>query len=337
MNLPLNYILQSIYQNCKRVVRKNSNIYNFECAVCREGRSSGKKRRGYFFVKEGYFQCQNCQRSWSSVDWIMNTSHLTFRELIKEASEYDNTFNEIINKNETPAVKPPTPSLPHDSINMSDPVQLKYHKDKPEVQMCLEYINARRLNTAINKPNTFYLSLTDYIHKNRLCIPFYDENGKIIYYQTRALYPKDEEIAKYLSKKDADKSLYGINGIDPSLEHLFIFEGPIDSMFCKNGVAACGLCLTAKQEAQLNQYRFLTKIWVLDNQLDNPDVYDKYSELIDKEENVFFWPQEFANYKDLNAVCVAIGKNSIPHKFILNNTFKGMKAQLKLSSLAVPL
>ena len=334
MDIPLNYVLEKVYQNCKRVTHKNHNVYNFECPVCREGKSSGRKKRGFFFVNENYFHCQNCQRSWGAIDWIMCVDHSTFKEVMTEAREHDNTFNEIIERQATPQARKKQPSLPYDSINLSDPIQLKYHQDKKEIQMCLKYIINRRLNTAVNRPKTFYISLTDMIHKNRLCIPFFDLNGKIVYYQSRALYDKDAEIAKYLSKAGDEKSLYGINNINPSLEYIFIFEGPIDSMFCANGTAACGLCLTDKQKDQLDKYRMFGKIWVLDNQLDNPEVHDKYKELIDNGESVFFWPKEFADYKDVNDVCVATGLDAIPTKFLVSHALKGMQAELKLTELS---
>ena len=335
MDLPVNYILDVIYQNCKRVKHSKHEVYNFECPICNEGKSSGKKRRGYYFVKEGYFHCQNCQRSWSPSDWIMSVERISFKELMKEAGEHDNTFNEIINKHTDVPIKKNQHSLPYDSINLSDPVQLQYYRDKKEVQDCLKYIQDRKLNTAINRPKTFFISLADRIHRNRLCIPFYDLMGKIVYYQTRALYQKDADIAKYLSKKDADKTLYGINNISSSLEYIFLFEGPIDSMFCQNGVAVCGLTLSSIQQEQLDKYRLFNKIWVLDNQLDNPDVLEKYSELIDKGETIFFWPKEFESYKDSNEVCVATNKNYIPPKFYITNALSGMKAKLKLKELTV--
>jgi hypothetical protein len=335
MDFPVNYIIDVIYRNCKNIKHPKSDVYNFSCPVCNEGKSK-TKRRGFYFVRENYFYCQNCQRSWSIADWIMHVEHLTFKQLLKESNEYDNTFNEIIDRQSistTPPPKSKTYSLPYDSINLGDPLQLQYHHDNKEVQLCLRYINNRRLNTAINRPKNFYISLSDMIHKNRLCIPFYDISGKIVYYQTRALHEKDEAIAKYFSKKDSDKTLYGINNITSALEYIFIFEGPIDSMFCQNGVAACGLSLTQLQEEQLDKYRMFDKIWVLDNQLDNPEVSKKYKELIDKGANVFFWPVEFKDYKDMNDVCKATQKDHIPPRFILNNTCKGMEAQLKLKEL----
>lgn len=331
MDIPVNYILDVIYRNCKRVKPKSHTVFNFECPVCGEGKSSGKKRRGYFFVKENYFHCQNCQRSWSVADWIMEVEGITFKQLLKDAGEYDNTIGELIEKQATNSIKTKQHSLPYDSINLSDPFQVQYYKDNKEVEICLKYIKNRRLNTAINRPKTFYISLSDRIHRNRLCIPFYDIKGKIVYYQTRALFEKDEEIAKYLSKKDTEKTLYGINNISSSLEYIFIFEGPIDSMFCTNSCAACGLSLTEKQQEQLDKYRLYNKIWVLDNQLENKDVFEKYDEIIDRGENIFIWPEEFKEFKDINELCVSTNRDYISPKFFINNTLKGMSAKLKLN------
>ncbi len=338
IEIPTEFIIEKIYELARNVKPKDTHqIYNFSCPVCNEGKSKNK-RRGFYIVKENYFYCQNCQKSWSPANWIMEVDHITFKQLVKDASEYDNTLNEVLHKhtiteNATTDKQIKTPSLPYDCINLSDPVQLQYHHNSKEVQFCLRYIKSRRLDTATNRPRNFYISLTDEIHKNRLCIPFYDASGKIIYYQTRALYDKDAAIAKYFCKKGSDKSLYGMNNISSDLEYIFIFEGPIDSMFCKNGVAACGLSLSRFQEEQLDKYRLFGKIWVLDNQLENPDVYKKYQELIDKGENVFFWPKDFSGYKDMNDVCVATEKNHIPPKFIMNNTLSGMAAKLKLTEL----
>lgn len=332
MDFPVNYILEVVYRNCKRVKMRSHGVYNFECPICNEGKSSGKKRRGFFFSSENYFHCKNCQRSWSVADWIMEVEGITFKQLLKESNEHDNTFNEIIERQSAPIAKPKQFSLPYDSINLSDPLQLQYYKNDKEVQLCLKYIKDRRLNTAINRPKNFYISLSDKTYRNRLCIPFYDINGKIVYYQARALHEKDEEVAKYLSKY-GEKSLYGINNITSALEYIFIFEGPIDSMFCQNAVAVCGLSLTEKQQEQLDKYRLYDKIWVLDNQLENKEVCEKYGEIIDRGEKIFFWPEDFKDYKDINEICVATGKDHIPPKLFINNALSGMSAKLKLAEL----
>jgi hypothetical protein len=336
MNLPSNYIIECIYQYCNRVKQKDSNIYNFECPICGEGKSAGKKRRGFYFVYENYFLCKNCQRSWSPVNWIMEVKDIKFNAMLSEANEFVNTLDELlIRSTEISNTKNIVKNhiLPYDSINLNDPIQLAYYKNNHVVKKCLKYIENRKLNIAVNRPKTFYVSLTDYIHKNRLTIPFYNEKGKIIYYQSRALYPKDEEIAKYFSKKDGEKTLYGVHNINQSMDYIFIFEGPIDSMFCLNGLGACGLSLSDIQEQQLDKYRLHKRIWVLDNQLDNKEVKEQYHKIIESGQNIFFWPPSLSDYKDINDLCVSVNRDQIPSNFIIKNTLNGLQAKLKLLEL----
>ena len=44
----------------------------------------------------------------------------------------------------------------------------------------------RKLLTAINKPKSLWFCRDDFVHKNRIIIPFY-ENKEIIFYQSRKL------------------------------------------------------------------------------------------------------------------------------------------------------
>jgi hypothetical protein len=103
--------------------------------------------------------------------------------------------------------------------------------------MALHCIKTRKLDKGVNSPKTFYISLTDPVHKNRLVLPFYDSNNNIVFYQTRGLDNKDlRDRPKYLSKVGAEKTLYGIQNVSADLDTVFIFEGPIDSYFAQNGL-----------------------------------------------------------------------------------------------------
>jgi len=336
MNLPLPYIIDTIYKYTRKpIYKKTQKVYNFSCPICGEGKSKNRKR-GYFIINKNQFFCQNEQRSWSPLKWIMEVTGDSYYTVTKEASEYESDVDDVLRqyedrKKEVKFLKH-TSSLPNDSINLLDDTQTHFYRDDRAVKAVLSYIKQRRLNVAINRCKTFYISLNDKIHKNRLCIPFFDENGKIIFYQTRALFEKDEEFGKYLSKVDADKSVFGIDKIDSEFPHILIFEGPIDSMFVKNGVAICGLVLTELQKKQLTKYPLHKKIWVLDNQLDNEDVKKKYQDLIEQGETIVIWPNKFKE-KDLNEICVKYKLNKISPQFLIKNSFNGLNASIKLKTL----
>lgn len=328
MQLPQSYIIDKIYQYTHRpVFKRGANVYNFECPICNEGGSRGKKRRGFFIIERGNFYCHNCQRSWGAVDWIMQVARIDYRTVLKESQQYTDSLDQIISQKEH--IKKPTYTLPKDCLNLTDETQLQFYKDDPIVNYALEYIKKRRLLTAINHIKTYYISLTDEYHRNRLVIPFYDENGKIIFFQSRALLEKDEKVARYLSKS-AEIPVFGLDRIDLNYEYLFQLEGPIDSLFVKNGIAMCGLSLNDLQRQQLEKYRFHKRIWILDNELDNPTVRKKYLKIINSGERIFFFPKKFAEFKDLNEICVNFGLDQISPNFFINNSFTGLEAQMRL-------
>ena len=334
MDLPLQYIVQKFYQYVgDPKLKKGTNTYYGSCCICREGHSWLKKKRLYFVVDENKFFCQNEQRSWTPIEWIKEASGLAYEQILEEASQFDQSLDEIIDRYKPEKrKKTKRPSLPVDSINLFDTLQVRYHiNDKPVID-CLNYIKERRLDTAINRPRTFYTSLKDYIHKNRLCIPYIDEEGKIVFYQTRAIYKEDETPAKYLSKVDGERTLYGINNIDSTLDSLFIFEGPIDAMFVKNGLAAGGIMLSEAQEAQLDKFRLFNKIWVLDNSFVDKAANERIHKLIERGDRVFIPPVELREFKDLNEVCVKYGLDQVSPGFFIKNSFIELEALMKLKN-----
>ncbi len=188
------------------------------------------------------------------------------------------------------------------------------------------------LSVSEHNSKTLWVSLKDKVHKNRLCIPFYDDDNQIRFYQTRAVMPEDlnDNRPKYLSKLNSDKRIYGINNIDSNRDYIFIFEGPIDSMFTVNGVAICGLHLTNIQKQILQRYNLYKQIWVLDNQIIDKASKEKTMELIDRGERVFIWPEKLKKYKDFNDICINFEINEISNKFIIDNSFEGIEAKTRL-------
>jgi len=202
----------------------------------------------------------------------------------------------------------------------------------------LQVIRNRRLDTAINRPPAMFISLLDKVHKNRLVIPFYNENNDIIFYQSRTILPSDSRVyPKYLSKVNSEKSLCGINNIDNELNFLFIFEVPIDSFFIKNGIAVAGIqenssnTFTTLQNMQLQGLKLLDRIWVLDSQWLDLASRKKTEQLIKQGEAVFIWPEKIGKaFKDVNEMCVAKSIDSIPPNFIIKNSFTGLRAELAM-------
>lgn len=316
MKLSENYFLNAFYTfSGNPSFNKYDGNYNASCPICREGNSWGKKKRLFYYPKTESLYCFNCQKSWSNLGWLSEITGQSYEEIISEnkSEDFSKEIKSIELKKELIL-----PSLPYDSINILDPIQQKYYKNNRYFNKALDYVKERKLDSAINRSKTYYISFTDKVHKNRLIIPFYDLSNKIIFYQTRAL---DGTEPRYLGKMGHDKTVFGIQNIDQDLDYIFLFEGPIDSMFVKNGVAVCGLTLTKTQKEQLNSFPFHKRIWVIDNIAITKDdqTKQKVLNLLNDSENVFKWPN--IKYKDFNEIAMDKDLNEIDYNFILKNLY----------------
>ena len=350
LNLPTEYVIKKFYEYGFGVQHLKSNgTFHCSCPICMEGRSFGKKKRCWYIPAKNLIYCHNCGWSSRPAKWIMEAGNITYNDILDELKSGEYTiinldkkkyneidFNELIDIDNE--------ALPLDSINLSNNLQLEYYKNNSTVQKALLYIKNRRLDSAINRPDSFYISLDDSIHKNRLIIPFYDSNGKIVFYQSRAIgASRDERLekVKYLGKKNAQKSIFGLDKISSEIKEIFIFEGPIDACFVKNGIAVAGINPSANNnfnELQLNQLRQYAEnhdfIWVLDSQWLDEAARQKTKELLNQGESVFMWPESIGKqFKDFNELCVSVKKNEVPIEAIRNNILTGEKGLLKYKML----
>jgi hypothetical protein len=333
--LPTDYIINIFYQYAGYPRKKSSGVYYGGCSTCREGHSWQKKRRLYYLVSENIIYCHNCGLSKSPLNWIIEVSGKTYLEILKESGTYSSSLDYYNAKEQINNIseKVIDIELPKDSINLFDPIQIEYYKDNRVVKDALDLIKRRRLDTLINQPKSFYLSLNDQIHCNRLIIPFYDIENKITFYQSRAIYNKDSENGKkYLSKLNASKGIYGLNNIDLKLETIFITEGPIDSMSLHNGICVAGIHITDYQKKALEPFFLFKKVWCLDNPYIDKTAREKTQEIIEEGETVFIWPKEHKQ-KDFNDICCDLKIDQISPKFILKNSFSGEIALLKIKMI----
>ena len=332
MELNQEFLIELFYTHCKRPIHKKyQNTFNAECPVCKEGKSAGRSRRLFYFPNKDYFYCHNCCKSWRPMDWVKEVSGLTFPEIVKRNKEKVQGGTTFIKPISAPTQTVELPDLPENSIDLTDPNQVKFFFDDDYVMFAEKYIEQRRLLTAVNSCNKFYISLEDKVHKNRLVIPFFDENKKVVCYQTRSL--TDKEHPRYLTKF-GEKEIFNIANIDSDIPYIFIFEGPIDSMFVRNGVAIASLSPTEKQLTTLNNLIGYEKIYVFDNDKDNIQTAKRIEKHIKQNKKIFVWPPEFRKFKDFNEICCKLNINEIPWQFVVKHSAEGAEALIKQKLLS---
>lgn len=348
--LPKDYVIKKFYEYGYGVeYLKSNDTYHCSCPICLEGKSFGKKKRCWYIPAKDLIYCHNCGWSSRPLKWIMQTGDLSYEDVRTEVNEGEYNIINLDRRNDEQtflnSIHIDTDEvLPENIIDLSNKLQLEYYNGNSVITKALKYISKRRLDTAINRPKTFFISLKDRTHKNRLVIPFYDSNGKVIFYQSRAIGANIDDFmedVKYLSKKNSQKSIFNIDKVDDDMEEIFLFEGPIDSCFVKNGVAVGGITpsreksLTDVQEEQLECFKMTHRfIWVLDSQWLDDASYEKTRLLLENGESVFIWPEKIGKrYKDFNELCVAANQNEVPRECIVNNTLTGEMGLLKYKLL----
>ena len=334
VKLPEDYIVSKFYQYAGSPKHNRvGNVYQGSCPVCREGKSWLKKQRCYFVVKKNIIHCHNCGWHSNPVNWIMEVSGESFAEVLKESQKYDTINLEDYQIKR----KIRTYDLPCDCIDLEDEQQLEFYKNDSVVQKTLDTLKGRKLLEAINRPKKYYLTLNDYTHQNRLVIPFYDEHGKVVFYQSRKIL--NDEKPKYLSKKNSERSLFNIDKVEEDVPYIFVTEGPIDATFVKNGIAVAGISekgidvFTDKQKEQLKLFPLHEMIYVLDNQWSDTTSKNKTRFLLDAGYKVFIWPKTYKKFKDINDVCCSYNLKEFPYKFIVDNSYVGMTGKIKLSEI----
>lgn len=303
--------------------------YQGGCPICHEGKSWKKKQRCYYIPKDNRIFCHNCGFSNYPIVWISQVTGRGTKEIWKEYKEYSMDLNVAFSGSNLSSSKPVERkpiALPFDAFDLSDQNIIQRYRSmgRTDFDPALKEIIRRKLDRAINK-GKLYFSFEDYSHSHRLIIPFYDNYGKLTYFQSRALDNKSE---RYISSGGYDKTVYGIERLDYEKPYIFILEGPLDTFFLKNAVAVGGITessnklFTPVQERQLNECFGMKRIWVLDNPTVDPPAAEKIKILEDMGESYLIWPTtpEFSKIKDLNDLCIATDTVEVKEDFIIKNS-----------------
>lgn len=299
------------------------------CPYCNEGNSWGKKKRFHYYADRKYLKCYNCGIHRNQINFLIEQENVNFTDIIKMIRDVGGEFIDTTREWLIPRMEDNEVviSLPDDAINLFDPQQTEFYGDDFYVGKALDTIRDRRLDKAENR-GELYLSREDFIHKNRIIIPFRDATGKLEFYQSRAQTSKQNKFGKYISSANGKKTFYGVDKLDMSREHIFVIEGPLDCFFVVNSIGGGGTELNEAQKGYLDELGALnTVVFCLDNDFNNKDVLKHYLRLIEAGECVFFWEGEFAKYKDFNEYCIGKKANIVTPEQILEHTYSGVEAR----------
>jgi hypothetical protein len=158
----------------------------------------------------------------------------------------------------------------------------------------------------------------------RMIIPLFTPAGKCFAFQGRAYGP--EEPKYYIIKVDeTQEKIFGLERVDYG-KHIYVVEGPIDSLFLPNCIAVSGSSFDTPTVRQIMTNCTI----VMDNEPRNKDIVKQMKKYIDLGYSVCMYPDTVTE-KDINDMVLSGRTQEQILDLINTNTFTGMEAQLKFT------
>jgi len=315
--------------------QKSPRLFNFSCPICGDSLSDKKKARGWIYEKRGtyLYHCHNCSVTMTVSNFIKNVDHSVYNEYVFEKLKNEKSPEQIdlqtfVDKMKKPAFMKSGPLVGLKKVSQLTPD----HRVK-------KFVDARKI------PNPYHAKLfccPNFKHftnelvpnkfdesslgrdETRLLIPFFDANKNMHAYQCRAL---GESRVKYITivLDDSVPKVYGLDSVNFD-KTVYVFEGPIDSMFVPNSIATAGGDLVSA----ISTFDKKNLVIVYDNEPRSKETVKKIDKSIMNGYNVCIWPDNM-DHKDVNDMVLAgLSPEFIKH-IIDTHTYRDLTAKLMLN------
>lgn len=317
-----------------KFTQKDSNTWNARCPFCGDSQKSTTKARFYIYEKSGRshlsYYCHNCHQSRDIGNLIKHINPLLYREYLVESFGNQNQ-KENLDKVLEQRIKSSAPVF-------TKKIELPSIQDLGSEHYAYGYLTNRGI---LKKYFTELYYTDDFasfvkhmvpetkkdLMKNdrRIIIPFYDRNNILLGFQGRATYKTEVRYISILIDENNPK-IYGLNKINFN-KRVYVMEGPFDSSFIENSVAAMDSALY-----RVDKYLLETKdiVYVYDNEPRNKDIVTAMKKTIDMGYKVCVWPNDIQP-KDINDMVLSGYNPGVLNDIIDRNTFDGLKAKLELT------
>jgi hypothetical protein len=316
----------------ERYSRKSEYLWNFRCPICGDSHKNKFKSRGYIYRRKSdlFYTCHNCGESISFGNFLKIVDPSLFREYQFERYKCENAGN-VAKPDFSLVVQKP---IFNKSVN---DINLPTIKSLPEEHVAKKFLLDRmiprdRLDSIYYASDfkSFVLELIPEYSKNlrdndqRIIIPFYDTNKKLLGFQGRAI---GDSKVKYITIKLAEENdkIFGLDRLDKT-KRIYVVEGPFDSMFLHNSIAMMDATL-------YNAIPYLGNLdytFVFDNEPRNADVCRHMKKTIDMGKNICIWPSNI-DQKDINDMVRSGLTPSAVQNVIDSNTFNEARALLEFT------
>ena len=339
----MNWLIQKYIEfssiRLRNFKRKSTGLYQFSCVYCGDSHTDKRKARAYLIENKNKvsYYCHNCTKSASFDKFLEELDATLYQqykiEVVKEKAGsvdeiklpkkvYDNGFT-----------KP--------KFIVSGPLKgLKKVSQLPINHYCFQYVTNRKIPTQYHSQLFFVDKFMAYINtlipnkfddaalkydEPRLIIPFLDAENNCFAVQGRSF--KKKTATKYITilLDENKRKIFNLNRVNFN-KTIYVFEGPIDSMFIPNSIAIAGASLSS----DLKEYNKDKFVLVSDNEPRNTQIISIIDKHIKLGYKVCIWNSDNP-HKDINDMIMAGYTVDKIKEIIDKNTFSGMSAVLRLS------
>lgn len=319
---------------------QHSDVANFKCPICLEGKSKNRKRGFVYHLSEqgAYFKCYNCDIRQP------NGKYLSFRMLIEKIagsealSRLENLVDdypldhELIERQKQ-QIEYPSNIFEAFRLSYSDSSkQSAYLHDKRNIpeEHCLNELIYGFSGNPFKCFNMTFKSDKYSKHENNqffnddyIVVPLYDEEHNITGMSFRGVNPGPRKFFK-LCLNDS-LSIFKRKDFSFDKPHIVV-EGQLDALSL---VGNRQIVATLSAGVMLKQFSTDNSIFLFDNDYDNEHIVRFIEKRIELGFKIIFWPLN-VRQKDLNDLRFLGWKDSDFMKMFRENCFSGPSAKLRL-------
>jgi len=328
LHIDLKYIMM-IAHRFDRFKRKDDYLFNFRCPICGDSSSKKNKARGYLYKKKNdmFYKCHNCGAGKTFGGLLKDTDPMLHKDYVLERYKAGVTAPRA---NTTPDFSGQF-SKPEFGTNerLIDTLMDRVDKLDPN-HMAPTYCKERMIPQEkwdrlyhiedISKIHQLAPKYKDRITTTepRLAIPFFNEEGILTGLTLRHYGNNPLRYIMVKINEDAP-TIFGLDCISKETP-VKIVEGPLDSLFLDNCIAAAGSSFNKIKDLGLDN-----PIIIVDNEPRNEAICKVLHKNIQEGHRVVIWPDNVTE-KDINDMVMA---NLDVQEIINYNTFQNLEAELK--------
>ena len=328
LHIDLKYI-NMISHRLDRFKRKDDYLFNFRCPICGDSSSKKNKARGYLYKKKNdmFYKCHNCGAGKTFGGLLKDTDPMLHKDYVLERYKAGVTAPRA---NTTPDFSGQF-SKPEFGTNerLIDTLMDRVDKLDPN-HMAPTYCKERMIPQEkwdrlyhiedISKIHQLAPKYKDRITTTepRLAIPFFNEEGILTGLTLRHYGNNPLRYIMVKINEDAP-TIFGLDCISKETP-VKIVEGPLDSLFLDNCIAAAGSSFNKIKDLGLDN-----PIIIVDNEPRNEAICKVLHKNIQEGHRVVIWPDNVTE-KDINDMVMA---NLDVQEIINYNTFQNLEAELK--------